>query len=134
MDGLGVLLVATPLIFPLLGVLGLNPVQLGVMLCFAIEIGVVHPPVGLNLFAVSSVTGIPVGKIAVSVLPYIGVLLLMLGLVTFAPPSNLPVELAVSARLYNGSGAQQRDRRFDAPRGRREGVGTSSFVGFMKGR
>lgn len=85
MDGLGVLLVATPLIFPLLGVLGLNPVQLGVMLCFAIEIGVVHPPVGLNLFAVSSVTDIPVGKIAVSVLPYIGVLLLMLGLVTFAP-------------------------------------------------
>lgn len=85
MDGLGVLLVATPLIFPLLGILQLNPVQLGVMLCMAIEIGVVHPPVGLNLFAVSSVTEIPVGRIAISVLPYIGVLLFVLGLVTFAP-------------------------------------------------
>lgn len=88
MDGLGVLLVATPIIFPLLGVLGLNPVQLGVMLCLAIEIGVIHPPIGLNLFAVSSVTDIPVGRIAISVLPYIAVLLFMLGLVTFA---HLPI-------------------------------------------
>jgi C4-dicarboxylate transporter DctM subunit len=88
MDGLGVLLVATPLIFPLITVLQLNPVQLGVMLCLAIEIGVVHPPVGLNLFAVSSVTDIPVGKIAIAVLPYIAVLLTVLGLVTFA---HLPI-------------------------------------------
>jgi C4-dicarboxylate transporter, DctM subunit len=88
MDGLGVLLVATPIIFPLLGVLGLNPVQLGVMLCLAIEIGVIHPPIGLNLFAVSSVTDVPVGRIAIAVLPYIAVLLFMLGLVTFA---HLPI-------------------------------------------
>jgi len=85
MDGLSVLIVATPLLFPLLGFLQLSPVQLGVMLCLAIEIGVVHPPIGLNLYAVSSVTKLPVGKIAISVIPFVGVLLGMLALVTFAP-------------------------------------------------
>jgi C4-dicarboxylate transporter, DctM subunit len=85
MDGLSVLIVATPLLFPLLGILQLSPVQLGVMLCLAIEIGVVHPPIGLNLFAVSSVTKLPVGKIALSVIPFVAVLLTMLMVVTFAP-------------------------------------------------
>lgn len=85
MDGLSVLIVATPLLFPLLGVLHLSPIQLGVMLCLAIEIGVVHPPIGLNLFAVSSVTNVPVEKIAVAVIPFVAVLLFMLMLVTFVP-------------------------------------------------
>jgi C4-dicarboxylate transporter DctM subunit len=50
-----------------------------------LEIGVMHPPLGGNLFAVSAVTGERVGKIAYSVLPYLGVLLFMLVLVTYVP-------------------------------------------------
>ena len=50
-----------------------------------IEIGVIHPPAGMNLFAVSGVTGIPVGRIALQAIPFIAVLLTVLVLVAFAP-------------------------------------------------
>jgi TRAP-type C4-dicarboxylate transport system permease large subunit len=55
------------------------------MLAMCIEIGVIHPPAGMNLFAVSGVTGIPVGRIALQSIPFIVVLLLVLCLVAFAP-------------------------------------------------
>jgi C4-dicarboxylate transporter DctM subunit len=85
MDGLSVLIIATPLLTPLLTTLDLSPVQLGVMLALAVEVGVVHPPVGMNLFTVSSVTDVPVGQISLRVLPFVAVLLTVLAVVTFAP-------------------------------------------------
>lgn len=85
MDGLSVLIIATPLLTPLLPTLHLSPIQLGVMLALAVEVGVVHPPIGLNLFTVSSVTEVPVGKISLRVLPFLGVLLLVLFLVAYVP-------------------------------------------------
>jgi C4-dicarboxylate transporter DctM subunit len=58
---------------------------MAVMLTVNIEIGVIHPPIGLNLIAVSGVTGVSVGSMALRILPFIGVLLLMLALVTYGP-------------------------------------------------
>lgn len=89
MDGLSLLIVAVPLVYPLLQSLGMSPVEVAVMMCMNIEVGVAHPPIGMNLVAVSGVTGVPVGTIAWRVLPFIAVLLLMLAAVTYGPMIGL---------------------------------------------
>jgi C4-dicarboxylate transporter, DctM subunit len=85
MDGLSTLIVGVPLVYPVLLQLGLSPVEAGIMLAVNIEIGVVHPPIGMNLWAVSGVTGVPVARIAWRMVPFIVVLLLMLAGVTYLP-------------------------------------------------
>ena len=90
MDGLSLLIIATPLIYPVVTQLGMSPLQLAIMLGVNIEVAVVHPPFGMNLFAVAGVTGTSVMRISLRVLPFIGVLLALLVLVTYAP---LPIFL-----------------------------------------
>jgi C4-dicarboxylate transporter, DctM subunit len=85
MDGLSLILIAAPILVQLLQPYGVSPVHLAVIMAINIEIAVVHPPLGTNLFAVSAVTRVPVGRLAVGILPYIGVLLVMLVLVTYVP-------------------------------------------------
>jgi C4-dicarboxylate transporter DctM subunit len=85
MDGLSLIIIGAPLLYALLTPYGITPVHLAIIMAMNLEIGVMHPPLGGNLFAVSSVTGVKVGKIAVSVLPYLGVLLFMLMMVTYVP-------------------------------------------------
>jgi C4-dicarboxylate transporter DctM subunit len=90
MDGLSLLIIATPLIYPVVTQLGMSPLQLAIMLGVNIEVAVVHPPFGMNLFAVAGVTGTSITQISWRVLPFIGVLLSLLALVTYAP---LPIFL-----------------------------------------
>jgi C4-dicarboxylate transporter DctM subunit len=85
MDGLSLIIIGAPLFYSLLTPFGITPVHLAIIMAMNLEIGVMHPPLGGNLFAVSTVTGDRVGKIAISVLPYLGVLLFMLMLVTYVP-------------------------------------------------
>ena len=89
-DGLSLLIIATPLIYPVVTKLGMSPLQLAVMLAVNIEVAVVHPPFGMNLFAVAGVTGTSVMQISLRVLPFIGVLLCLLAVVTYA---QLPIFL-----------------------------------------
>jgi C4-dicarboxylate transporter DctM subunit len=85
MDSLSLVVIAAPILYQMLSPLGVSPVHLAIIMAMNIEIGVVHPPFGGNLFAVSAVTGMSVGQIAWRVLPYVGVLLVMLILVTYVP-------------------------------------------------
>lgn len=85
MDGLSLIIIGAPLLYALLTPFGVTPVHLAIIMAMNLEIGVMHPPLGGNLFAVSAVTGVRVGKIAWAVLPYLGVLLFMLMLVTYVP-------------------------------------------------
>jgi C4-dicarboxylate transporter DctM subunit len=85
MDSLSLIVIAAPILYQLLQPMGVSPVQLAIMMALNIEIGVVHPPFGGNLFVVSAVTDESVGRIAIGVLPYVGVLLFMLALVTYVP-------------------------------------------------
>jgi C4-dicarboxylate transporter DctM subunit len=85
MDGLSLIIIGAPLLYTLLTPLGITPVHLAIIMAMNLEIGVMHPPLGGNLFAVSAVTGERVGKIAFAVLPYLAVLLFMLMLVTYVP-------------------------------------------------
>ena len=93
-DGLSMMIMTLPLAFPLLTGVGFDPVWLGVVVTLMIEIGMLTPPVGMNLFVLVGITGgeVKLGEAAVAALPYwlallLGVLILCLvpGVATWLP-------------------------------------------------
>ncbi len=89
MDGLAIMMVTLPLFIPLITGLGFNPIWFGVLVCVNIEIGLITPPVGLNLFMVSGTFGVPVSKLIRSVVPFIILLIIFLGLLIALPQISL---------------------------------------------
>ena len=77
--------IVTPILLPVAIGLGIDPMFFGVLMVVNLAIGCITPPVGLDLFVVSSITKIAIDKITVKVLPYLGVLLLCLILFTYCP-------------------------------------------------
>ena len=85
MEPSSVLLIMAPILFPIAIKLGIDPIHLGIIMVVNMEIGMLTPPVGLNLFVTSSITGMPLIEVIKSTLPW---LLLMLGfllMITFIP-------------------------------------------------
>ena len=78
-----------PIFFPIAQAIGLDPVQFGVMIAVNQEIAQIHPPTGLNLVTVSSISGIPLPRMMVSILPFIAIELVMIYLLYFFPPLTL---------------------------------------------
>ena len=70
LTGVAILVLTVPIYFPIALSLGVDPVHLGILTALCIEIGSVIPPVGLNLFAVSGVTGLPVTKVIKGSFPF----------------------------------------------------------------
>lgn len=89
MDGLSLILITVPVIVPLAIAAGIDPVHLGVVLTINIELGVITPPVGLNLYTVSAVSGISIGKVIKGSLPFMLVALGVLILCTYVPQISL---------------------------------------------
>ncbi len=85
MEPTGIILILAPILFPIATRMGIDPVHLGVIMVVNLEIGMVTPPVGLNLFVTSGVTGMPVGRVVVAALPWTLLLLSFLILVTYVP-------------------------------------------------
>jgi tripartite ATP-independent transporter DctM subunit len=85
MDIYSALLVVVPLILPLGVAYGIEPVHLGIIFLVNMEIGFLTPPVGLNLYLATYVFKQPLTKITGAVLPFLGVQLLILALVTYVP-------------------------------------------------
>ena len=71
-DGLSLMIMTLPIVFPLLVGLGFDPIWIGVIITVMIEIGQVTPPVGLNLTVLAGVTNneVPLGRVAVATIPY----------------------------------------------------------------
>jgi C4-dicarboxylate transporter DctM subunit len=84
-DSLSLIIIAAPILATLLQANGVGLAQLGVLLAVTIEIGVIHPPFGMNIFAVSAVMDVSPGRVALRILPFVGVLLVLLGIVSYAP-------------------------------------------------
>jgi C4-dicarboxylate transporter DctM subunit len=91
-DGVAMILLTVPVVFPVAMALKIDPVALGVMLVLNVETGVVTPPVGLNLFAVSGTSKIPLPQVLKGTIPFfigdLTVLLLVIffpGLATWLP-------------------------------------------------
>ncbi|MBM4763357.1 TRAP transporter large permease [Bacillus sp. B15-48] len=85
MDLLASMLITLPLVFPLITSLGYDPIWFGIIVVLVLEIGLVTPPVGINLFITSQHTGIPVQKVFLGSVPFIGVLLLSILILCFFP-------------------------------------------------
>ncbi|MGH7716254.1 MAG: TRAP transporter large permease [Vulcanimicrobiaceae bacterium] len=78
-----------PIFFPIATAIGLDPIQFGVMAAVNQEIAQIHPPAGLNLVTVSSISGISLPHVMKSVLPFIGIELVLLYLLYFVPQLTL---------------------------------------------
>lgn len=85
MEPSAIILILAPIFFPIAMKLGIDPIHLGIIMVVNMEIGLVHPPVGLNLFVTSAVTGLTLGQTIRAALPWLSILLLFLILVTYVP-------------------------------------------------
>jgi TRAP-type C4-dicarboxylate transport system permease large subunit len=86
-DGISLLLMTLPITFPMVTSLGFDPVWFGVVVTLLMEVGMITPPVGLNLFVLSSITKneVNVAQAAKASLPYWLILLLAVGVLTLFP-------------------------------------------------
>ena len=85
MEPSAILLIMAPILFPIAIKLGIDPIHLGIIMVVNMEIGMVTPPVGLNLFVTSSITGMPLTSVLKAALPWMGILLVFLAIVTYVP-------------------------------------------------
>ncbi|KAA9019523.1 TRAP transporter large permease [Niallia endozanthoxylica] len=85
MDPLAAIIILTPILLPIVVQVGYDPVHFGVLMIINLAIGYFTPPVGVNLFVGSSISGVSMGPLSKAVLPYIGTMLIVLLLVTFLP-------------------------------------------------
>ena len=85
MEPSGLLLIVAPVVFPIAMELGVDPVHLGIIMVVNMEIGMITPPIGLNLFVTSGITGMSLIQVVRAALPFVAVLFLFLILVTYVP-------------------------------------------------
>jgi C4-dicarboxylate transporter DctM subunit len=85
MEPSAILLIMAPILFPIAMQLGIDPIHLGIIMVVNMEIGMITPPVGLNLFVTSGITGMSILAVAKAALPWLCILLLFLVLVTYVP-------------------------------------------------
>jgi C4-dicarboxylate transporter DctM subunit len=85
MEPTGIILILAPILFPIATRLGIDPVHLGIIMTVNLEIGMVTPPVGLNLFVTTGITGMSIMQVARAALPWTAVLLAFLAIVTYVP-------------------------------------------------
>jgi C4-dicarboxylate transporter DctM subunit len=78
-----------PILFPLATKIGVHPVHLGVLMIVNTEVGLCHPPVGLNLYIASGIAKMGISEITVSVLPWLCAMLVFLALITYIPEISL---------------------------------------------
>jgi TRAP-type C4-dicarboxylate transport system permease large subunit len=86
LDGLALMLLMTPILMPAVVNLGLSPIWFGIFLVRAMEIGFVHPPIGMNLYVIQNIVpDVPLGRIFKGVLPFLAADFVHLLLLIFVP-------------------------------------------------
>lgn len=89
LDGASAVIILSPLMEPIARSVGVDPVHFGIVTLINVEIGMLTPPVGLNLFVACQITGLSIVQVARSVLPSLGVLMIGLLVITYFPPLSL---------------------------------------------
>ena len=89
MEPTGIILILAPILFPIAIKLGIDPVHLGIIMVVNLEIGMVTPPVGLNLFVTAGITKMSIMGVARAALPWTMILLLFLVIITYVPAITL---------------------------------------------
>ena len=85
LETIAIILITTPVILPVMAHLGINPIWYGILLTINLELALITPPVGMNLFTIKAVTRAPIGEIIRGSLPYVLLITFFLGLVMAWP-------------------------------------------------
>ena len=85
LDVVSVMLITIPILYPVLIKLGFDPMHIAVIYTINMELGTITPPIGMNLFALSGSTGVPVSEVARGTVPYIIVMLAILAVIVGIP-------------------------------------------------
>lgn len=89
MEPSAIILIMAPILFPIAVKLGIDPIHLGIIMVVNMEIGMITPPVGLNLFVTAGITGHSIGWAVKAALPWLSLLLGFLILITYIPQISL---------------------------------------------
>lgn len=85
MEPSGLLIIVAPLVFPIAIALGIDPIHLGIIMVVNMEIGMITPPVGLNLFVTAGVAGMSMINVVKAASPWLAIMFLFLIIVTYVP-------------------------------------------------
>ncbi|WP_372072258.1 TRAP transporter large permease [Tistrella mobilis] len=89
MEPSAIILILAPILFPIATGLGIDPIHFGIIMVVNMEIGMVTPPVGLNLFVTSGITGMPVLSVVKAAWPWLMILITFLIIITYVPEISL---------------------------------------------
>ena len=89
MEPSSIVLIMAPILFPVAVKLGIDPVHFGILIVVNMEVGMCHPPVGLNLYVASGITKMGITELTIAVWPWLLSMLCFLGLVTYWPTLSL---------------------------------------------
>lgn len=89
METLAAIIITVPIFLPIVVALGVDPIHFGVIVSINLTLGLLTPPLGLNLYIASAISGLSVDRIAYVNLPFLAVLILVLMIVTFVPQLSL---------------------------------------------
>lgn len=89
MEPSSIVLILAPILFPIAVQLGIDPVHFGIIMVVNMEVGMCHPPVGLNLYVASGITKMGITELTVAVWPWLLTMLVFLVLVTYVPVISL---------------------------------------------
>ena len=98
MEPSAIILIMAPILFPIATQLGIDPIHLGIIMVVNMEIGMLTPPVGLNLFVTAGITNRSIGWVIKACLPWLSLLLLFLILITYIPQISLFLPEYLSGR------------------------------------
>ena len=89
MEPSSIVLILAPILFPIAVKLGIDPIHFGIMMVVNMEVGMCHPPVGLNLYVASGITKMGITELTIAVWPWLLTMLVFLVLVTYWPPLSI---------------------------------------------
>jgi len=89
MEPSSIVLIMAPILFPVAVKLGIDPVHFGIMIVVNMEVGMCHPPVGLNLYVASGITKMGITELTIAVMPWLMTMLAFLALITYVPEVTL---------------------------------------------
>ena len=89
MEPSSILLIMAPILFPIAMSLGISPIHLGILMAVNMEVGLCHPPVGLNLYVASTISKMGITELTIAVWPWLLTMLVFLMLITYVPIISL---------------------------------------------
>ena len=89
MEPSSIILILAPILFPVAMKLGIDPIHFGVLITVNMEVGMCHPPVGLNLYVASGITKMGISELTVAVMPWLITMIVFLVIVTYWPSLSI---------------------------------------------